>query len=58
MDLCIRDRVVLITAASSGLGRSCALALAAEGVRIAVAARRMDALKRVADEALRAIGNV
>ncbi|MDQ2662936.1 MAG: SDR family oxidoreductase [Candidatus Eremiobacteraeota bacterium] len=53
MDLGIRDRTALITAASSGLGRACALSLAAEGARIAVAARRMDALERVAQEALR-----
>jgi 3-oxoacyl-[acyl-carrier protein] reductase len=49
MDLSIRDKVALVTGASSGLGKACALALAAEGVQIAVAARRLAQLEEVVD---------
>jgi 3-oxoacyl-[acyl-carrier protein] reductase len=54
MDLGIRGRLAPITGASDGLGRACALALAAEGARIAVAARRIDRLEGVAADALAA----
>ena len=47
MDLGIRGKTALITGASSGIGEAVALALAAEGVRVAVAARRLDELERV-----------
>jgi 3-oxoacyl-[acyl-carrier protein] reductase len=56
VDLGIRGRLALVTGASSGLGRACALALAAEGVRLAVGARRMELLESVAAEA-RAAGS-
>ncbi len=56
MDLGIRGRLALVTGASSGLGRACALALAAEGVRLAVGARRVELLESLAAEA-RAAGS-
>jgi 3-oxoacyl-[acyl-carrier protein] reductase len=55
MNLGIQGKLALVTGASSGLGRACALALASEGVRLALAARRDALLRSVADEA-RALG--
>eukprot|EP01036_Dinobryon_divergens_P056947 gene56947-biopygen47184 len=55
MDLQLKDKTALVTGASVGIGRGIALALAAEGVRLALTARRMDKLLELA-EALTALG--
>src|SRR5712691_5655401 len=45
MDLGIRGRRALLSGASRGLGKACALALAREGVDVTIVARRRDALE-------------
>jgi 3-oxoacyl-[acyl-carrier protein] reductase len=50
MDLGIEGRVALVTAASKGLGRASALALAEEGVKVAICARGEEALRRTEAE--------
>jgi 3-oxoacyl-[acyl-carrier protein] reductase len=55
MDLGIRGRHALVCAASKGLGRACALALAQEGVNVTIVARGREALEATA-EALRKVG--
>src|SRR6185312_9234305 len=51
MDLGIRGRTALVLGASGGIGEAVALELAREGVRLALAARRLAELERVADAA-------
>ncbi len=51
MDLCIRGRTALVTGASAGLGEAVALALAGEGVNLALGARNAQRLENVASAA-------
>ena len=51
MDLGLAGKTALVTGASAGIGRGIALALAAEGVRLAVTARRRERLESLAHEA-------
>ncbi len=46
----LTGKVALVTGASSGIGRASAIALANQGAKVAVAARRMDKLQAVAAE--------
>jgi 3-oxoacyl-[acyl-carrier protein] reductase len=49
MDLGLKDQVALVAAASRGLGKAAALALAREGAKVSICARRDD-LERTAEE--------
>ena len=50
MDLGIKGRRALVCASSKGLGRACAIALAAEGVHVTLTARGAEALAKTAAE--------
>jgi len=50
MDLGIRGKNALVCAASKGLGKGCALALAREGVNLVITARGREALEATAEE--------
>ena len=50
MDLGIRGKTALVTGASMGIGRGIATALAREGVRLAVVARRRNLLEQLEEE--------
>jgi 3-oxoacyl-[acyl-carrier protein] reductase len=50
MHLGISNRVAMIAAASKGLGKACALSLAAEGSRVSLCARNVAELEKARDE--------
>jgi 3-oxoacyl-[acyl-carrier protein] reductase len=58
MDLGIAGKKALVCAASKGLGRGCALALARNGVAVTITARTQGALESAADEIARETGAV
>jgi len=58
MDLGIAGRRALLTGASRGMGRACAMAVAAEGARVTIAARDPEQLDRTAAEIRAATGAV
>jgi 3-oxoacyl-[acyl-carrier protein] reductase len=55
MDLGIRGRKALLSGASRGMGKDCAMALAREGADITIVARKPDALEKAAAD-IRALG--
>lgn len=55
MDLGLKDRRALVTAASRGLGRACAEALAAEGASVFISSRDSAAIE-AAGKAIKAVG--
>ncbi len=56
MDLGIKGRKAIVCAASKGLGKGCAMALAREGVDVVISARTADVLEKTADEIRKATG--
>jgi len=52
----IRDKVVIITGASSGIGEATARLLASEGAKVVLGARRGDRLNQLSDEIAKAGG--
>jgi len=50
MDLELKNRVAMVAAASKGLGKACALALAQEGCRVSISARNAENLEKASDE--------
>ncbi|TSD87595.1 SDR family oxidoreductase [Mycobacterium sp. KBS0706] len=56
MDLGLAGRKALVCAASKGLGKGCALALAREGVELTITARGAEALEATAEAIRRATG--
>src|SRR5260370_32747788 len=57
MDLGLKGKVALVLAASKGLGRASAAALAAEGTLITIAARNRQALEQAARQIQRESGS-
>ena len=58
MDMGIGGRRAIVCAGSKGLGKGCAMALAAEGVQVTIVARGREALDKTADEIRAAGGQV
>jgi 3-oxoacyl-[acyl-carrier protein] reductase len=56
VNLDIRGRKAIVCAASAGLGKACALALAGEGVDLVINARRPEVLEATAEEIRRGTG--
>ncbi len=56
MDTGLHNRTALVCAASKGLGRACAMALAREGVSVTITARTAETLEQTAAEIRQATG--
>lgn len=53
----VKDKIVLITGASSGIGASCAQLFARNGAKLILAARRLERLKQLADKLTKEFGS-
>jgi 3-oxoacyl-[acyl-carrier protein] reductase len=56
MDLGLKNKIALVTAASRGLGRAVAEELAAEGASLIICSRKQETIERVANEIKEATG--
>ncbi|MCK9505583.1 MAG: SDR family oxidoreductase [Porticoccaceae bacterium] len=56
MDLGLRGKTAIVCASSRGLGKGCALALAAEGVNLILAARQQQDLEKTGKEIINTFG--
>jgi 3-oxoacyl-[acyl-carrier protein] reductase len=56
MDLGIKGRTAIVCAASKGLGKGCAMALAKDGVNVVISARGKEALEVTAEEIRKVTG--
>ncbi|MBV8819570.1 MAG: SDR family oxidoreductase [Acidobacteriaceae bacterium] len=54
MPVSVKDQVVLVVGASSGIGRECAVQFASEGARVMAAARRQDRLASLRERGISA----
>ena len=54
----IKDKVIVITGASSGIGNSTAKVLASKGAKLAVGARRTDRLEKLQEEITKQGGEI
>ena len=57
MDMGLKGKQALVCAASKGLGRACAMALAREGVAVTITARTVETMEKTADEIRKATGS-
>jgi 3-hydroxy acid dehydrogenase / malonic semialdehyde reductase len=53
----LREKIVFITGASSGIGQSCARLFAAQGAKVLMCARRIDRVQALASELINAYGD-
>ena len=57
-NFCFTDKVLLITGASSGIGKACAFKFAEMGAKVVLAARRENELKNIENEIRQKRGGV